>query len=424
MPLSYVVRRTALKVTMTEPAPWKRVLDIEVPSTQVQEQIDSAFQRYRKQIKLPGFRQGKAPLDLLKARFGEEIKREVLQKLVPEFYEKAREEVHLVPLGQAVVEEIEFQEGQSLRFKATVEVKPAIDLKEYRGIRVTKRPVEVTDEQLQRALDGLRDRHADVVRVEGKAQPQQYLVADIQQLDRTGIPIIGRKLTNRFFQLGDGMFGPEFDDQLVGIQAGEERPVSAVYPQDYQDPNLAGQAALFQVTVRDVLEKRLPALDDEFAADLGSGSLEELKASIRRDLEQEPDREVRGQLIEHLVENNSFEVPQSMLRTYLDQLVANAKRSTKEPVDEEELRQQYRQAAINQIKRHLIFEEIAEREGITVTEAELDERIALIAQRGNLTVEQVKRAFRENGRIERIESEIKEDKVLDFLVHVADIHVG
>ncbi|MBI4553122.1 MAG: trigger factor [Candidatus Latescibacteria bacterium] len=413
-----------MKVTMTEPAPWKRVLDIEVPSTQVQEQIDSAFQRYRKQIKLPGFRQGKAPLDLLKARFGEEIKREVLQKLVPEFYEKAREEVHLVPLGQAVVEEIEFQEGQSLRFKATVEVKPAIDLKEYRGIRVTKRPVEVTDEQLQRALNALRDRHADVVRVEGKAQPQQYLVADIQQLDRTGLPIIGRKLTNRFFQLGDGMFGPEFDDHLVGIQAGEERRVSTVYPQDYQDPNLAGQDALFQVTVRDVLEKRLPALDDAFAEDLGSSSLEALTASIRRDLEQEPDREVRGQLIEHLVENNSFEVPQSMLRTYLDQLVANAKRSTREPVDEEELRHQYHQTAINQIKRYLIFEEIAEREGITVTEAELDERIALIAQRGNLTVEQVKRAFRENGRIERIESEIKEDKVLDFLVHVAEIHVG
>lgn len=413
-----------MKVTVTEPTPWKRVLDVEVPSAQVQGEIDSTYERYRKQIKLAGFRQGKAPLDLLKARFGEDIKREVLQKLVPEFYEKARAEAHLEPLGQAVVEDVEFQEGQALRFRAVLEVKPALDLKEYKGIRVMKRPAEVTEENIQHALDVLRDRHAEVVRVEGKAQPQQYLLADIQPLDRTGIPIIGRKAANRFFQLGSGMMGPEFDERLVGIQAGEERRVLAVYPKDHQDPHLAGQEALFTVAVRDVMEKRLPALDDEFAKDLGYESLEALKEGIRRDLEQEPDREVRDQVVGYLVENNSFEVPESMLRTYLDRLVANTKKSSKEPIDEEELRRQYRQIAIDQIKQFLILEEIAEREEITATEAELNERISLIAQRSNLTVDQVKRAFRENGRIERIESEIKDENVINFLVQQADIHVG
>lgn len=413
-----------MKVTVTEPTPWKRVLDVEVPSAQVQGELDSAYQRYRKQAKVAGFRQGKVPLGLLKARFGEEIKQEVLQTLVPKFYEKAREEAHLVPLGQAVVEEVEFQEGQALRFRATVEVRPALELKEYKGIRVTKRPAAVTDEQIQQALDALRNRHADVVRIEGKAQPQHYLLADIQPLDRTGIPIIGQKAANQFFQLGSEAFGPGFDDQLIGIQAGEERRVSILYPKDYKDPQLAGQQVLLAVTVRDVLDKRLPAQDDEFAKDLGYEHLDALTQAIRYDLEQEPDREVRGQLVAYLVEQNSFGIPESMLKTYLDHLVANAQKTLKEPVDDETLRQDYRQIAINQIKRFLIFEEIAEREGITVTEAELEERIHLIARRSNLTTEQVRRSFRDNGRTERIESEMKEDKVLDFLVRHAEIAVG
>lgn len=410
-----------MKFTVTESTPWKRVLAIEVPSAQVQGEVESAYRRYRKQINIPGFRRGKVPLDVLKARFGDEIKAEVLQRMIPEFYEQARDEAQIVPVSQPVVEDLEFEEGQDLRFKAVVEVKPPIELKEYKGIRVIKKPVAVKDDDVNTTLAVLRDRHADIVRVDGVAGQGHYLLADIQTLDSTGVPIIGRKTKNQFFEIGSGRMGESFDSQLIGVKAGEERRVSTVYPDDYEDTSLAGQKAYFLVSVQDVLEKRLPELDDDFAKDAGAENLEALKESIRHDMEQEPEREVREQLAKYLVENNIFDVPDSMLKTYLDQVIADARRGS--PTNEEELRQSYRPIAVDQIKRYLILEKIAEREQINVTEDELDKRVELIAQRSNIQADQIKRIFRENGRMERIESDLREEKVIEFLVQHADIKV-
>ena len=412
-----------MKFTVTEPTSWKRVIEIEVPSTDIQGEVDSAYKRYRKQIKLPGFRQGKIPLDVLKARFGDEIKAEVLQRLVPEFYEKACGEAKIVPLNQAAVEDVEYDDGQDLRFKAVVEVKPPLNLDEYKGVRVTKRPANVTDDDINNSLNALQDRHADIVRVDGAAEHDHYLLADIQTLDTTGVPIVGRKTENQFLQIGSGKMGEAFDEHLLGIKAGEERHVKTVYPEDHEDNTLAGQDAYLLVSVRDVLEKRLPELDDDFAVDVGAENLEALKTSIRHELEQEPEREMQAQLVDHLVENNSFDVPESMLNTYLDRLVSDAGRRSREPIDEEELRQHYRPMAINQIKRYLILEEIAECEHIDVPQDALDERVERIATQGNIQVEQVRRMFREDGRMERIESEIREEKVIEFLVQHADIQV-
>ena len=412
-----------MKVTIDEPKPWKRILDIEVPSTVVQEQLDISFRRYRKEIRMPGFRQGKVPMDVLRARFGDEIRAEVVERLIPEYLKQAGADAEIRPIATPVIEDLHFHEGEALHFRAIMEIKPAIELKEYRGLQVTKRATVVSDEDVQRVLDTLRERHSNVVRVDSEAKSDQFVVADIQHLDPTGVPIIGKKEEKQFFRLGTGRMGAGFDEQMIGVKAGDERTISTIYPEDHPDETLAGQNASFAITAHEVLERILPELDDAFAVDVGAENLETLKGTIRKDLEQEPEREVRNQILKQLNDAYDFEVPDSMLKSYLDHVIEDAKRNPRQPVNEEELRQSYQPVAVEQIKQTLIIDAIAQKEQITVLPEETDDRVRAMAERTHIAFDQLKRIFRDNGRLDRIEFDIREEKVVEFLIQQADIQV-
>ena len=412
-----------LNYTVSEPKPWKRVLEIEVPSDAIQSELNAAYARYSREVRLPGFRRGKVPLSVLKARLGNEIRAEVLEKKIPEYLNSAHEQADIKPISQPVIEEIEFDEGQDLKLRSSVEVKPAIELNQYKDLRVTRRTVNVTDEDIDQRLEGLRERYASVVNVDGAAERDHFIRADIQHADNSGVPIIGRKEENQFFQIGSGRLGEDFDTQLTGVRADEDRTVRTTLPSDYPDENMAGGEACFIVSVREVMERQLPDVDDDFAVDIGMESLDALKQSIREEIEREPDRELRNDLVTQIVEAHDFEVPESMMTAYLDQVVADARRSTRDQdeVDENALRQQYRPVANNQIMRHLILDAIGEQEELAVDQAEVDERLEAVAARGQASVDQVRRLFRENGRLERIEADLREEKVVEFLVQHADI---
>ncbi len=304
-----------------------------------------------------------------------------------------------------------------------MEVKPAIELKQYKDLRVNRRTVNVTDEDIDQRLEGLRERYASVVNVDGAAERDHFIRADIQHADNSGVPIIGRKEENQFFQIGSGRLGEDFDTRLAGVRADEDRTVRTTLPSDYPDENMAGGEACFIVSVRAVMERQLPDADDDFAVDIGMESLDALKQSIREEIEREPDRELRNDLVTQIVEAHDFEVPESMMTAYLDQVVADARRTTRDQdeVDENALRQQYRPVANNQIMRHLILDAIGEQEGLAVDQEEVDERLEAVAARGQASVDQVRRLFRENGRLERIEADLREEKVVEFLVRHADI---
>ncbi|MCY4545036.1 MAG: trigger factor [Gemmatimonadetes bacterium] len=412
-----------MNYTVSEPKPWKRVLEIEVPSDAIQSELNAAYARYSREVRLPGFRRGKVPLSVLKARLGNEIRAEVLEKKIPEYLNDAHEMADIKPISQPVIEEIEFDEGQDLKLRASVEVKPAIELKQYKDLRVNRRTVNVTDEDIDQRLEGLRERYASVVNVDGAAERDHFIRADIQHADNSGVPIIGRKEENQFFQIGSGRLGEDFDTRLAGVRADEDRTVRTTLPSDYPDENMAGGGACFIVSVRAVMERQLPDADDDFAVDIGMESLDALKQSIREEIEREPDRELRNDLVTQIVEAHDFEVPESMMTAYLDQVVADARRTTRDQdeVDENALRQQYRPVANNQIMRHLILDAIGEQEGLAVDQEEVDERLEAVAARGQASVDQVRRLFRENGRLERIEADLREEKVVEFLVRHADI---
>ncbi|MXZ74450.1 MAG: trigger factor [Gemmatimonadetes bacterium] len=413
----------ALNYTVSEPKPWKRVLEIEVPSDAIQSELNEAYARYSREVRLPGFRRGKVPLSVLKAQLGNEIRAEVLEKKIPEYLNSAHERAEIKPISQPVIEEIEFDEGQDLKLRASVEVKPAIELKQYKELRVTRRTVNTTDEDVDERLERLRERYASVVRIDGEAEKDHFIRADIQHADASGVPIIGRKEENQFFQVGSGRLGEGFDTQLTGVRADEDRTVKTELPSDYPDETLAGQEACFIVHVHEVLERQLPEADDDFAVDIGMENLDALKQSIREEIEREPDLELRRDLVTQIVDAHDFEVPESMMTAFLEQVVADARRSTRgrDEVDENALRQEYRPVANSQIMRHLILDAIAEQEGLAVDQEELDERLEAVAARGQASVDQVRRLFRENGRLDRIEADLKEEKVVEFLVEHADI---
>jgi len=412
-----------LNYTVSEPKPWKRVLEIEVPSEAIQSELNAAYARYSREVRLPGFRRGKVPLSVLKARLGNEIRAEVLEKKIPEYLNSAHERAEIKPISQPVIEEIDYDEGRDLKLRASVEVKPAIELKQYKDLRVTRRVVDVSDDDIDKRLEGLRERYATVVRIDGEAEKDHFIRADIQHTDDNGVPIIGRKEENQFFQIGSGRLGEGFDTQLTGVRAEEDRSVKTTLPSDYPDEDLAGKDASFIVSVREVLERQLPEPDDDFAVDIGMESLDALKQSIREEMEREPDWELRKDLVTQIVDAHDFEVPESMMTAYLDQVVADARRNTRgqDEVDENALRQQYRPVASSQIMRHLILDAIGEQEGLSVDQEEVDERLEAIAGRGQASVDQVRRLFRENGRLERIEADLREEKVVEFLVQHADI---
>jgi trigger factor len=413
-----------LNFTVSEPKPWKRVFEIEVPAASIQTELDEAYGRYRKEMRIPGFRQGKVPLSVLKARFGKEIRAEVLERKIPEYLNQAREEADIDPISQPVIEDISFEDGEDLKVRAVLEVKPSIELKQYKDLQVIKKVAQVTDENIDRSLDALRERYANVVRVDGAAEKDHFLMADLQHLDKSGVPIIGRKEEGQFFQIGTERLGEAFDKQLVGVKADEERRIDTVYPDDYAEEDLAEQQGHFLIKVRDVLEKQLPTLDDAFAVDVGAKDLDDLKQSVKEEMEQEPDRDMRTKLLEQIVADYDFEVPESMLKAYLDQSISEARsRARDQEIDEEAMRQEYRPAAVDQIKRYLLLDAIADEEQIEVTKEELDGSLERIAERGQMPVDQIRRTFRDNGRLERIESDIREEKVVEFLVQHADIQV-
>lgn len=358
-----------MRVTVSETEVGKKILEVEVPVERTQNALQAAYTKYQKKTQLPGFRKGKVPLDIIRTRFGKAIESEVVEDLISETYKDAQKEQGINPAGAAQIENVEFAEGKPLKYKATVEVFPQIALKEYKGIEVTKEIPRITDKDVDAALESLREHYAEVITVDEEAKEGHYIVADIQGVDRSGVPIVGDKVENVDFQLGKSSFGPEFDKELLGLRRDDQRIINVTYPKDHSDPKLAGSEQFFSVKVREIKEKRLPEIDDDLAKTVSElDTLADLRKEVRADLlrraELEIERKVRDQIAEQLTKENPIPVPEGLVTRFLDSFVADIKQKSQEPFDEELLRNRYRSYALNQIRLHLILEEIGRLEHI------------------------------------------------------------
>ncbi|MSS71082.1 MAG: trigger factor [Candidatus Latescibacteria bacterium] len=418
-----------IKVNVTEGEGGKRTLEVEVPTATVEARLQAAYVNYSKTLNLPGFRKGKIPLSIVKSRFGKVIEGEVLNDLIPEFYDQAWRTSGIEPISQPVIDDVDYVSGEPLRFKASLEVKPNIEVRNYTGLRATRPLYPVRDSDAERQIRTLRERSAEDHSVERPVQLGDLVVVDLQELDASGVPILGRRYENRTLLVGgERTFSHDFDNQMLGVSKGEERRVRFTYNRDLPDSDLAGKEMFFSVAVKDIRERILPALDDEFAKDHGAENLKALEDRIREGLKAQADyvarRRLETSLLSALIQENPIDPPEAMVENALNAIVEDHKKEHEghdHPIDEDQIREQSRDLAAYQARTHLLLEAVAQKEGVTASDEEVDERIRRMAEANQQTFETVKRLLQRNRQIESIRENLVTEKTLQFLIDRAQI---
>ena len=417
------------KVNVSEGEGGRRTLEVEVPAATVEARLQAAYANYSKTLNLPGFRKGKIPLSIVKSRFGKVIEGEVLNDLIPEVYDQAWRTSGIAPISQPVIDDVAYASGEPLRFKASLEVKPDIEVRNYTGLRATRPVYPARDGDVERQVRTLRERSAEDHSVERPVQLGDLVVADLQELDASGVPILGRRYENRTLLIGgERTFSHDFDNQMLGVAKGEERRVRFTYNRDLQDAELAGKEMLFSVAVKDVRERVLPALDDEFAKDHGAETLQALQERIREGLKAQADyvarRRLETSLLSALIQENPIDPPEAMVENTLDAIVEDYKKEHEghdHAIDEDQVREQSRDLAAYQVRTHLLLEAVAQKEGVAVSDEEVDERIRRMAEANQQSFETVKRLLQRNRQVDRIRQDLVTEKTLQFLIDRAQI---
>lgn len=425
-----------MRVTVSESDAWRRTLEVEVPDEDVRRRFETAYKNYSKSLNLPGFRKGKIPVSLVKKRFGKAIQGEVLQEVMEECYREASRSEGLTPISEATIEDVNYEEGQPLTFRASVDVKPEIVAQDYRGLKTTRPVFKVTDADVNEQLQRVQEQNATEQEVDRPAELGDVVIADLQELDENGLPIIGRKQEERLFHIGGRNANHDLDNQLVGISTGETRRILLTHTgEDEHDAHAVGalhedgQEIRVMFSAREIRERTLPELDDEFARDQGQfETLDELRAQIRTDLKAQADfasrRYLEGHIVDELIRKNAFDLPEAMIEFALDNLVEDQKKEHEghdHEIDEEALRRENRESAIRGLKRHLLLEAVQKQEDLEVEAADVDRQLDVMARRYHRGREQLRRILKRSDQIERIESDLLTEKTFDFLIEHAEI---
>jgi len=435
-----------MKVQVTESGTWRRTLEIEAPAEDVEKRLDAAYRKYSKTLNLPGFRKGKVPLGVVKKQFGPAIRGEVVQEMVEELYREASQAEGIQPVSQADIEDINFEEGQPLIVKASVDVRPEITAAHFEGLEVTRPVFPANDEQVEAQLNYMREQNAVEELVERGAEMDDVILADVEELNEAGEPVAGtRQEDQRIRLMKDQDDKPtEVAEQLLGVAADETRELKLKRPvqkddheHDHEhegddhdhDHETEEEEVRFRVVVKSVQKRTLPALDDELAKDVGDfETLEDLKKRIREDMQAQSDqaarRRVEENIIDALLEKNTFEVPDSMVETYLDGAVESYKREHQghnHPIDEDAIRADGREHAVRGVKRYLLLDSIASQENIEVTEEDLNKHLETMSARHNIEGPRLREILGRSGQLDQIQSDLKVEKTFDFLIEKAKI---
>ena len=398
----------------------ERHIQVSVPAEAVKDAEEKAARRYASTVRLPGFRPGKAPATVVRKKFGEAIRQEALESLVREAYQEFVDKESIKVAAQPHVHDLKFEEGKPLTFELHLEVRPTIVLARTNGFRIERPRIEVTDDQLNQQLEQIRDEKATWTPVNEKPQPGDMVNVAISTGTATGesgepksYPLV----------LGAGQAIAGIEDLIMTAAPGEtvERPVR--WPDDFPDESQRGQSKTVRITLNEVKRKSAPPLDDALAREVGDfESLEALRTAVRSDLqrhaEQDADVSVRQQLIDNIISANAFDVPKS----WVQQFVQNYAEAYQIPEDQrEQFAGEFRSMAERQIRRDLVIETIAEKEGLTATEKELDARISEMAEKRGANPGQIYAQLEKSGRLKEMERSITEDKVFKWLLGRNDV---
>lgn len=424
-----------MKVAVEEISSVKKSLKIEVPEEVVTKELESAYTDLNQRVRIPGFRPGKAPRSLLEQRYRSSVEEDVIRKLVPDYYKRAIQETGLRPVELPAIEKVELKKNAPLLFTAMVEITPPISLGTYTGLKVQRPKMEVTNIEVDKALEALQEQHAQLVACpeDHRIAEKDFVVLDFQG-SMDGRPLEGGSRQNHLVQVGSDTMIPGFEEQLIHHQRGERIKVQTTFPKDYPKADLAGRAVEFDVTIREVKQKVLPGLDDEFAKDVGKfASLDQLREKVRDDLTArarlEQDRAVRTALLKQLSGAHPFEVPSSLVEQEVQESLARLQQRLPKGVtleqaniDPQAVRKEIEPPAREKVKGRLILMAIAEREQLTVTKEEIDAALLRTAQELKLSSEDVRRLIvSQDGSLDVFKGRLLEDRAMDWVVSKAVI---
>ncbi|HEY4879798.1 MAG TPA: trigger factor [Candidatus Acidoferrales bacterium] len=421
---------------MTE-ATCKREIELEIPAENVTKATEKAAREIARVARIPGFRPGKAPVTLIRRRFAEDIQGEVLQSLVPEYLEKALDEKKMIPVTRPEVDQVEFKEGEPLKFRAVFEVLPEFELGDYKAIEVQVDPVEAGETQVDKAVEEMRDRAATFLPVEGRPAKD----GDFVLIKLNGTPV-GEgepvEADNIMCHVGAEETLESFTEHLRGANTGETKKFRTEYPADYPDEKLKGKTYDYSVDVQAIKEKKLPEVNDEFAKEVageaaGVTNLAEMRKKILENLQASKEQQQSGQakdrILEEIVKKHDFPVPQALVEHQMDIRLERAARSLAaqgvDPrtvnIDWKAMRSGQHDRAVNDVKAELLLDRIASAEKIDATDEDVDKELGLLAENSGESATTLRARLTKQGSLDRMKSKLRSDKTIDWLYRNARI---
>ena len=414
----------------------KKKINFEIPADRVAKEIDKAYGKIRKSASIPGFRKGKVPQSYLEKYFSGAMADDVLKSIVNDTYFAALIAEKIMPVSMPTIESDEVVKGEPLKYSATFEVMPEIEVKDYMGLQVKKEIYSANDEVIANRLKEMQENMAQLKPIEEDrpAAMGDFVVFDFNgSID--GVAIDGGSAEDYELELGSNRFIPGFEEQLVGFSKGDERDVAVTFPAEYGNKELAGKEAVFAIKMKGLKVKELPALDDDFAAQFGAyETFAEMRAALEESYAKQEKERIEGDLkdriVHALIEKNEIEVPETMVERQLQGMLENMKRRLASRkltldimgMDDDKFKEQYRSVAETQVKGSLLLAAVAKKEGVTADEADFEARLVEMAGGVEQTLESMKNFYANNDEAKgSMLAQIREDKAMDLLLAKGEI---
>jgi len=364
---------------------------------------------------IQGFRKGKAPLAMVRSTYAGTIERNTLDEAMQQAFEAGLKENDIHPVGPPVVKNFNFDDDKNLKMEVEVEIYPEITLKKYKNFSFEKNIYKIDDSDVDESIEYIRKQKAVITPIDGQSEKGNFVTFSVQEMDETGMPLIGKKYDDIRVQLGEGQFDPDLEDQVIGMKSGEERRIEKVYPKS-AGKELAGKIERFNINMQKVEKEELPELNSQFIEQLNFDvkTVDDLKVKVRDELEhrwgQESEHQFYHEVVQELLHENPFDVPEVMVNNYLEKILEDIRQRDKN-IEEEEVRKHYRADATFNIKWFHLKDKIAEKEEIKATEDDFNTFL------DNISDENVRKMYNTNDDLkQRALNDIFEKKVFDFLV--------
>jgi trigger factor len=423
-----------LTAEIVEISSCKKNLAAELPAEELDQEIDKIAREYARTAKIPGFRPGKVPLKIILQRFGNDMRQEATNKIIDRTWKQAIDEHHLHPLAQPVLKEVENKPEQPLRFTLAFEVMPDVEVKDYKGVAVKQPAVDITDEKVEQTLERIREQNAQFIPVdEGEAADGHTLTVTVDgKFDGEAKSTHEDEIT---LVLGHPQTNEDFTKNLIGAKSGEQRTFDVEYPADYYRKEFAGKKVHYTVVVKDIKEKQLAELNDDFAKDIGQESLEALKEKVRNDLvtqaTQNAEKEAREALLKSIIDSQTVEIPDCLVQEEIESNVNRlATRLAMQGIDLnhasldwKKIFEEERPNAELSVRRSIFLDAIARQEKIDISDEEVDLELQKIAEGTNKSVTALRAQLEKENRIEGFRQHLMENKAFDFIYRNAKITV-